>query len=207
MDKTRGTQAASSSTHNTKPRASPTRDSMSEASQASTIPPSEGRVPPSPPQRRYKMRRPLTTLGASNLRPKKSIRRPPAKKARVSSLWESFAPPQPQLPTTESQIPSRMTPEGIIRWPMVTQPPIEGNLDCRARPFHSKLCFDIEAFRHQPELRDSFHLLLRYHLKHLMTHRDFFYPRVALDFYWSMTTHRIRDLTVIHVTIDGAMVS
>ena len=159
MDKTRGTQVASSSAHNTKPRASPTRDSMSEASQASTIPPSEGGVPPSPPQRRYKMRRPLTTLEASNSRPKKSIHRPPTKKVRVSSLWESFAPPQPQPPTTESQIPSRMTSEGIIRWPMVTQPPIEGNLDCRARPFHSKLCFDIEAFRHQPELRDSFHLL------------------------------------------------
>ncbi|RVW61668.1 hypothetical protein CK203_065916 [Vitis vinifera] len=26
---------------------------------------------------------------------------------------------------------------------MLTQPPIEGNLDCRARPFHSELCFDI----------------------------------------------------------------
>ena len=40
-----------------------------------------------------------------------------------------------------------------------------------------------------------------------MTSRGFFYPRVALDFYQSMTTHRIRDLIVIHFTIDGAMVS
>ena len=86
---------------------------------------------------------------------------------------------------------------------MVTQPPIEGNLDCRARPFHSELCFDRETFRHQPELRDSFHLLQRYHLEHLMTPRDFFYPRVALDFYQSMTTHRVRDPTIIHFTIDG----
>ncbi|KAL6329094.1 hypothetical protein AAG906_007443 [Vitis piasezkii] len=44
---------------------------------------------------------------------------------------------------------------------MVTQPPIKGNLDCRARPFHSELCFDKKTFRHQPELRDSFHLLQR----------------------------------------------
>ncbi|RVW18598.1 hypothetical protein CK203_106051 [Vitis vinifera] len=29
-----------------------------------------------------------------------------------------------------------MTPEMIIKRPMLTQPPIEGNLDCRARPFH-----------------------------------------------------------------------
>ena len=86
---------------------------------------------------------------------------------------------------------------------MVTQPPIEGNLDCRARPFHFELSFDRKTVRLQLELRDSFHLLQRYHMEHLMTPRDFFYPRVALDFYQSMTTHRIRDSTVIHFTIDG----
>ncbi|RVW18718.1 hypothetical protein CK203_098104 [Vitis vinifera] len=87
---------------------------------------------------------------------------------------------------------------------MVTQPLIEGNLDCRARSFHSELCFDRETFKLQPELRDSFHLLQRYHLEHLMTPRDFFYPRVALDFYQSMTTHhRVQDPTVIHFTIEG----
>ena len=36
-----------------------------------------------------------------------------------------------------------------------------------------------------------------------MTPRDFFYPRVALDFYQSMTTRHVRDPTVIHFTIDG----
>ncbi|RVW23673.1 hypothetical protein CK203_093981 [Vitis vinifera] len=35
-----------------------------------------------------------------------------------------------------------MTPEVLIRRLMLTQPPIEGNLDCRARSFHSELCFD-----------------------------------------------------------------
>ena len=35
-----------------------------------------------------------------------------------------------------------------------------------------------------------------------MTLRDFFYPRVALDFYQSMTTHCVRDPTIIHFTID-----
>ena len=96
-----------------------------------------------------------------------------------------------------------MTPKVIIRRPMVTQPPIEGNLDCRARPFHSELCFDMDTFRQQLELTNSFHLLQKYHLEHLMTPRDFFYPRVALDFYQSMTTRRVRDPTVIHFTIDG----
>ena len=86
---------------------------------------------------------------------------------------------------------------------MVTQPPIEGHLDYRARLFHSELCFDIATFRLQPKLRDSFHLLQRYHMEHLLTPRDFFYPRISLDFYQSMTTHTVRDPTVIHFTIDG----
>ena len=108
-----------------------------------------------------------------------------------------------QPPAKESQIPSGMTPEVVIRRPMVTQPPIEGNLDCRARSFHSELCFDTTTFRLQPELKDSFHLLQRYHMEHLLTPRDFFYPHVALDFYQSMTTNQVRDPTVIYFTIDG----
>ena len=40
-------------------------------------------------------------------------------------------------------------------------------------------------------------------MEHLLTPRDFFYPCVALDFYQSMTTHQVRDPTVIHFTIDG----
>ena len=36
-----------------------------------------------------------------------------------------------------------------------------------------------------------------------MTPREFFYPRVALDFYQSMTTLGVPSLTAIHFTIDG----
>ncbi|KAL6336563.1 hypothetical protein AAG906_025117 [Vitis piasezkii] len=122
MAKTRGAHAVSPSACNPRPRASPTRDSTSEAPQAFAIPPSEGGVPSSPPHRRYEMRRPPTTPGASTLCPKKSVRRAPTKKARVSSPRESSAPPQPQPPTTESQIPSGMTPEVIIKRPMVEIP-------------------------------------------------------------------------------------
>ncbi|RVW61858.1 hypothetical protein CK203_065578 [Vitis vinifera] len=42
---------------------------------------------------------------------------------------------------------------------MIVGLPIEGNLDCKDRSFHSETWFDIEALRQQPELRDSFHLL------------------------------------------------
>ena len=146
---------------------------------------------------------------ASSLKAKKSGSGPPKKKAKVSEpsdLTETSSKPelepqpsqppvkkpQPsQPPAKESQIPSGMTSEVVIRCPMVTQPPIKGNLDCKARPFHSELCFDIATFRLQLELRDSFHLLQRYHMEHLLTPKDFFYPRIALDFYQSMTTHQV----------------
>lgn len=86
---------------------------------------------------------------------------------------------------------------------MIAGPPIEGNLDCRDRSFHSETWFDIEALRQQPELRDSFHLLQKYHMEHLLTPRQFYYPRVVLDFYQSMTTRGVRDPTLIYFTIYG----
>nr|CAN69427.1 hypothetical protein VITISV_004071 [Vitis vinifera] len=121
----------------------------------------------------------------------------------VPSPASPAQPQELQPPLSEPQIPSRVAPEVIIRRPMLTQPPIEGNLDCRARPFHSELCFDIASFQLRPELADSFRLLRRYHMEQLLAPRDFFYPRVAMDFYQSMTTKQVRDPTLIHFTIDG----
>ena len=135
-------------------------------------PPVEG-APMSPPVRRYQTR-------ASSQPPKKKTKvskpalidlsepeepssepqpsQPPPTDSQIPSGMSSE--PQPsQPPPTDSQIPSGMAPEVLIRRPMLTQPPIEGNLDCRARSFHSELCFDVATFRLQPELRDSFHLL------------------------------------------------
>ena len=115
--------------------------------------------------------------GASSSKGQKSGTGPPEKKAKVSKPIDLTEPslepksePQPSSPPVkkpqqsqplakESQSPSGMTPEVVIRCPMVTQPPIEGNLDYGARPFHSKLCFDTATFKLQPELRDSFSLL------------------------------------------------
>ncbi|WKA03611.1 hypothetical protein VitviT2T_021711 [Vitis vinifera] len=125
----------------------------------------------------------------------------------VPSLVPSSVPPaepeEPRPPLPEPQNPSEIAPEAVIRRPMLTQPPIEGNLDCRARSFHSELCFDTATFQLRSELAQSFHLLRRYHMERLLTPRDFFYPRVAMDFYQSMTTNQVRDPTLIHFTIDG----
>ncbi|RVW40855.1 hypothetical protein CK203_094299 [Vitis vinifera] len=121
----------------------------------------------------------------------------------VPSPTPPAEPEEPQPPLPEPQNPFEIAPEAVIRRPMLTQPPIEGNLDCRARPFHSELCFDIATFQLRPELAQSFHLLRRYHMERLLTPRDVFYPRVAMDFYQSMTTNQVRHPTLIHFTIDG----
>ena len=167
MAKTRGAKSSSPSSRLRAPRETSVQGSMPEPPRPLVVPPSVEDAPLSPLSRRYETRRPPTTPGASSSRPKKSASRPPKKKARVSEPIDLSEPsleppPKPQSsqpPATESQIPSGMTPKVLIRRPMVTQPPIEGNLDYRARPFHSKLCFDTATFRLQPELRDSFHLL------------------------------------------------
>ncbi|KAL6312043.1 hypothetical protein AAG906_027241 [Vitis piasezkii] len=146
MAKTRGVQTLSPSAHNIRPRASLVQDSMSEAPQALAIPHFEGGVVPSPPQHRYDMRRHPLHLG-------QAIRAP-------RNQFVALLQRKPKFQAQEkSQIPAGMTLEGIITQPMVIQPPIEGNLDCRVRPFYSELCFDRETFRYQPKLKDSFHLL------------------------------------------------
>ncbi|RVW21573.1 hypothetical protein CK203_115647 [Vitis vinifera] len=110
--------------------------------------------------------------------PEPSVHRIPPKRARSSGLGEASRHAQPEFQApTDSQHPSDIVLEAIIKRPMVTQLPIEDNTDCRARPFHFELYFDIEDM-------------------------EFFYPRVAMDFYQSMTTQGAQSPTAIHFNID-----
>ena len=140
MARSRGAPPTPSSRCTTRQRASLAQvpsDSSSQTIEASRIPPSEGgkAIRPSSPasQRMYEMRRPPTTLGETTSRPESSVRRPQAKKAKSSSPGESFRASEPPK---DSELPSTLSSESIIRRPIVTTPPIEGNSDCRARLFH-----------------------------------------------------------------------
>ncbi|KAL6340758.1 hypothetical protein AAG906_027922 [Vitis piasezkii] len=93
------------------PRETPVQGVISEPQRPLVIPPPIEDAPLSPPLRRYGTRKPPTTPGASSSRAKKSSSHPSKKKARP--------------PANESQIPSGMTLEVVIKRPMVTQPPIE----------------------------------------------------------------------------------
>ena len=46
-------------------------------------------------------------------------------------------------------------------------------------------------------------LMQRYTLEPFMTSRRFFYPRVVIEFYHTMTSKRVPHPTVIHFLIDG----
>ncbi|RVW31211.1 hypothetical protein CK203_082893 [Vitis vinifera] len=168
--------------------------------QDSAVPPSEGGTPS---QRRYPTRRPPTNPVTPADQTKRPVSRPPTKRTKFSGPGKPSQPPLAKPPIEESQIPVGIPLETVIRRPMIAGPPIEGNLDCRARSFHSEIYFDIKALRQQPELRDSFRLLQRYHMEHLLTPRQFYYPRVVLDFYQSMTTRGLRNPTLIQFAIDG----
>ena len=138
MVRTRGSHTDPSASHEAWPSASAPQD-PSQASQALTMPSSEGRVPSCPPQHRYSTRRPPISLPL-----KPSVCRVPPKRARTSGPREasSQVPANSQAPK-DTQRSSGIAPEVIIKRPMVTVPPIPGNLDCRAKPFHSKLYFNM----------------------------------------------------------------
>ena len=132
-------------------------------------------LPDSAPQSRYHTRRAYATPVAPTQIPPRS---PPTKKAKTSEPGESSRAAR----DSQSQPPP-------TRRPILASSPIEGNSDCGARAFHNEAYFDHYVLQQQPELRDSYRLLERYHLVPFMTPSQFFYPRVALDFYQSMTTH------------------
>ncbi|RVW62091.1 Retrovirus-related Pol polyprotein from transposon 17.6 [Vitis vinifera] len=180
MARTRGAKSSSPSNRKKSLRKEPSPGSAPEPSPSRPNPPPVKPAPPKPPARRY-----LTRSGVSSPVPSPS---PLPVPSPVSSPAPQEKSQEPQAPQPEPQIQAETALEEVIRRPMLPQPPIEGNLDCRTRAFHSELCFDLAAFRVRLELAQSFQLLRRYHMEQLLAPRDFFYPRIATDFYQSMTT-------------------
>ncbi|XP_034694004.1 anther-specific proline-rich protein APG-like [Vitis riparia] len=169
MARTRGTKSSSPSSQKPAPRKAPVQASTSEPPRPEVVSPP---VKPTPKKRQAKptlqtppARRYLTRSGGRSLQKRARVESsepidltgqspvPSPEPSPVPSPAPSMKPQASQPPPSEPQIPSGTAPEAIIKRPMLTQPPIEGNLDCRARPFHYELCFDIAAFQLRPELK------------------------------------------------------
>ena len=85
---------------------------------------------------------------------------------------------------------------------MFTGTPIPGNVDLRARDFHGESFYDVPALTAEPRFRDSMRLITQYSLLPFMTPRQFYYPRVVLQFYHSMTSRGVPSPLELRFTID-----
>ena len=81
--------------------------------------------------------------------------------------------------------------------------PIPGNVNCRARDFHRESYYDMPGLTVDPLFRDSMRLVQRYSMLPFMTPRQFFYPRVVLEFYNTMTSQGASGQMQIRFSIDG----
>ena len=118
----------------------------------------------------------------------------------------SLRPQEPHSPPVQDladDLPLDLSLAFIVRQPFFHCGPILGNSDCSTREVHYETYYDFPAFVADPELRDSMRLVHRYSLEPFMTQRRFFYPRVVIEFYHTMTSRRVRHPIVIHFSIDG----
>ena len=81
--------------------------------------------------------------------------------------------------------------------------PILGNINIRTREFHGKPYYDILALTTDQRFRDSMRLIRQYSLLPFMTSRQFYYPRVVLDFYHTMTSRGVPSQWELRFSIDG----
>ena len=127
----------------------------------------------------------------------------PSKRARTSGSGESSTSrPQPSPSPAEESSSPRLSPASRIRRPLFTGTPIPGNVDLHDRDFHGETYYDVPALTADPRFRDSMRLITQYSLLPFMTPRQFYYPRVVLQFYHSMTSRGVPSPLELRFTID-----
>ena len=89
-----------------------------------------------------------------------------------------------------------------IRRPLFVGHPIPGNVGLHSRDFHGESYYDVPALTADPRFRDSMRLIEHYSLLPFMTPRQFYYPRVVLQFYHSMTSRGVPSPLELRFTID-----
>ena len=81
--------------------------------------------------------------------------------------------------------------------------PIPGNVDLHVTDFHGEPFYDVPALTTDPRFRDSMRLITQYSLLPFMTLRKFYYPRVVLEFYHTMTSQGVPSRWDLRFSIDG----
>ena len=88
---------------------------------------------------------------------------------------------------------------------MFTSDPIPSNIDLRARDFHGEPYYDVSALKTDPRFRDSMRLITQYSLLPFMTPRQFYYPRVVLKFYHTMTSRGVPSPLELRFSVDSRL--
>ena len=129
----------------------------------------------------------------------------PSKRARTSGPGESSStrpPPSPVTSAAEATSSPQLSPASSIRRPLFIGNPIPRNVRLHRRPFHQESYYDIPALRADPRYRESMRLIEDYSLLAFMTPRQYYYPRVVLQFYHSMTSRGSDSPRELQFSID-----
>ena len=139
--------------------------------------------------RRYQTR--MGPRAPSPVPQRRSRRARPSKRARTSAPGESSSSrPQPSPATSAAEATSspQLSPASRIQRPLFVGNPIPGNVRLHRREFHQESYYDVPALMADPRFRDSMRLIEHYSLLPFMRPRQYYYPRVVLQFYHSMTS-------------------
>ena len=165
-------------------------------------------VPEAVPEEPQGFRRYQTRIGpqAPSPVPQRRVRRArPSKRARTSGPGESSSSlpqPSPVTSAVEATSSPQLSPASRIRRPLFIGNPIPGNVRLHHRPFHQESYYDVPALRADPRFRDSMRLIEDYSLLAFMTSRQYYYPRVVLQFYHSMTSRGADGPCELQFSID-----
>ena len=165
-------------------------------------------VPEAVPEEPQGFRRYQTKMGprAPSLVPQgRSRRARPSKRARTSSPGESSSSkPQPSPVTSAAEATSspQLSPASRIRRLLFVGNPIPGNVRLHRRESHQESYYDVPALMADPRFRNSMRLIEHYSLLPFMTPRQYYYPRVVLQFYHSMTSRGASGPLELQFTID-----
>ena len=136
--------------------------------------------------------------------PRPHRRASPSKRAWTSRLGESsWSRPEPSPPPAYQSLSPQLSLASRIRRPMFSCDPIPGNVNLCGWDFHMESYYDIPTLTVDQRFRDSMLLIQRYSLLPFMTLRQFFYRRVVLEFYHTMTSRGVPSQMEIWFSIDS----
>ena len=160
---------------------------------------------PEEPQgfRRYQTR--MGPRASSPVPQQRSRRARPSKRARTSGPGEASSSrpqPSPVTSTAEATSSPQLSPASRIRRPLFVGNPIPGNVRLHHREFHQESYYDVPTLTADPRFRDSMRLIEHYSLLPFIRPRQYYYPRVVLQFYHSMTSRGAAGPLDLRFSID-----